>query len=69
MRRKPIPDTRLSWRDPNIPVIRAYKFGNGKTQTEVDPDYEQRYRAHLMTDGSQPSYQNDPTYNLRKPKP
>lgn len=64
--RKPKPDTRPSWRDPSLPCIRAYRFGNGKEMIEVDPDYERRYREHLVRNGEQPSYENDPTYNLRR---
>lgn len=65
----PKPDRRLDWRDPNMPVIRDYRMANGQHRTEVDPDYERRYREHLMQFGEQPSYRNDPTYNLRKDKP
>jgi hypothetical protein len=67
-RRKLPPDTRPDWRDPDMPVIRRYRMGNGTTRTEVDPDYERRYREMLMETAVQPHYTDDPTYNLRKPK-
>jgi hypothetical protein len=51
-RRKLPPDTRPDWRDPDMPVIRRYRMGNGTTRTEVDPDYERRYREMLMENGS-----------------
>lgn len=59
---------RLDWRDPAMPVIRNYRFANGKTMTEVDPNYEQRYREHMMQAAEQPSRRQDPTYDLRRKK-
>lgn len=66
--KRPKPDRRPSWRDPNLPCIRNYRMGNGQTVTEVSPDYERRYREHMMQSASQPHYRDDPTYNMRKPK-
>jgi len=67
MKRKRLPpDTRPNWRDPNMPVIRRYRMGDGTTKTEVDPDYERRYREFLLHDSNQPDYHRDPTYNLRR---
>lgn len=60
------PDHRFDWRDPNMPVLREYRMPNGDLQTHVEPEYEHRYREHMMTAGSVPHYTNDPTYNLRK---
>jgi len=65
-RRRLPPDTRPNWRDPNLPCIRRYRMADGTTKTEVDPDYERRYREFLLADSSQPDYRSDPTYNLRK---
>lgn len=59
---------KLDWRDPNMPVIRAYRFGDGTVKTEVDPNYERRYREHMMTAAEQPKKDSDPTYNLRRRK-
>lgn len=59
---------RLDWLDPQMPVIRDYKFANGQRKTEVDPDYERRYREHMMTAAEQPKKSEDPTYNLRRKK-
>ena len=69
IRRRPSPDHRLSWRDPSMPVIRDYRMADGTTRTFVDPDYEHRYRAHLMATSAQPDYHSDPTYHLRKDRP
>lgn len=68
-RRRLPPDTRPDWRDPNMPVLRDYVMGNGTKRTIVDPDYERRYREHLMSTTSHPDYHRDPTYNLRKDRP
>lgn len=60
------PDRRLDWRDPKMPVIREYRMPDGTFRKEVDPDYESRYRNHLMQSAANPSWRNDPTYNLRR---
>lgn len=67
-RRKHLPDTRPDWRDPDMPLIRDYKMGNGTKVSEVDADYEHRYREHLMRNSDNPRYDNDPTYNLKRKK-
>jgi hypothetical protein len=62
-----LPDHRLSWRDPNMPVLRDYIMGDGSTKNVVDQDYERRYRDMLLsTDSIHPSYKQDPTYDLKK---
>lgn len=58
----------FDWRDPSMPVIRSYKMRDGSTKSEVDPDYESRYREHMMTAAEQPGYREDPTYNMRRKK-
>jgi hypothetical protein len=68
-RQPPKPDLRLNWRDPNMPVLRDYRMGNGERKIVVDADYEHRYREMLINTASEstfPHYRNDPTYNLRK---
>ena len=67
MRRKP-PIPRLDHRDPQMPVIRDYKLADGTRKTEVDPDYERRYREHLMSRSDHPNWRNDPTYEMRRKK-
>jgi hypothetical protein len=71
-RRNREPDTRPDWRDSNMPVIRKYRMGDGTTRTEVDQDYERRYREMLIETAPPsdfPNWRNDPTYNMkRKPK-
>ncbi len=64
--RRPRPDTRPSWRDPNMPVLRDYHMADGTKCTVVDPDYEHRYREYLMQVSENPPYKNDPTYNLKR---
>lgn len=49
-----------------MPVMRDYQFSNGKTRTEIDPDYERRYREHLMETSAHPDWRKDPTYNLKR---
>lgn len=49
-----------------MPVIRRYRLSNGETLTEVDPDYEHRYREHLIGMSTEPGWRKDPTYNLRR---
>lgn len=67
-RRMPSPDLRPSWKDPNLPVIRDYRFSDGRRMWVVDPSYEQRYREYLMSSAATPSYRNDPTYEMRRKK-
>lgn len=55
-----------SWRDPNMPVIRNYLMPDGSRKIEVNPEYERRYREHMMNAAAQPNWRDDPTYNLRK---
>lgn len=57
---------RPMWNDPALPCIRAYRFGDGTTKTEIDPDYERRYRQHQIETSAHPGWKDDPTYNLRK---
>lgn len=66
MSRRPLLDTRPDWRDPDLPCIRNYRMPNGTLRTEVDPDYESRYRAHMIEAAEQPDWRRDPTYNLRR---
>lgn len=54
------------WRDPDMPVIRDYRFGDGSKKTIVDQAYEHRYREMLMQTTAHPSFRLDPTYNLRR---
>lgn len=66
-RRRPTPDTRLDWRDPEMPVIRNYVMGSGEKRTVVDHDYERRYHEHLMSTPSlEPHWSQDPTYHLKR---
>lgn len=58
-----------NWRDPNMLVLRDYVMGDGSRKHIVDPDYEHRYREHLMSlppEEGRPLHKNDPTYDLKK---
>jgi hypothetical protein len=70
--KRPKPDTRLDWRDPQMPVLRRYRMPSGEFREVVDPDYEHRYRAHLIevecVDQRYPDWRKDPTYTLRRKK-
>lgn len=69
MRRKPMSDTRLDWRDPKMPVLRDYEMADGSKKQIVDPDYERRYHEHILNqDRPEPDYRRDPTYNMRRKK-
>lgn len=67
--KRPRPDTRLNWRDPNMPVCREYVMRDGTVKGPfVDQDYEHRYREHMMKNAEALDWRSDPTYNLRKRK-
>lgn len=68
MPRRPQPDLRPRWHQPNLPCIRNYKMADGTLWTEVSSEYERRYREFLMETSLQPDWKSDPTYDLRKPK-
>lgn len=68
-RRMHKPDLRPSWKDPFLPCIRDYRFANGQRKIEVDPAYEQRYRAMLVQSSDNPDWRHDETYNARRRKP
>lgn len=59
--------SRPDWRDPNMPVLRNYLMSDGSRRTVIDPDYEHRYRAHLLSTTSNTLHWSaDPTYHLRR---
>ena len=63
-RRKLPPDTRLDWRDPDMPVLRYGNFNGEFGTKEVAPQYIQNYyRAKLDQIGwKMPDYKDDPSY-------
>lgn len=65
-KRKLPPDTRPDWRDPNMPLTRNYLMGDGSRKTNVDPEYERRFREMLVATSTEPSWRQDPTYNMRR---
>lgn len=58
----------MDWRDPDMPVLRDYRMGDGSRKTVVDPDYEHRYRDHMMHMAPHPNHWEDPTYNMKRKK-
>jgi len=66
--KRPIPDLRPHWSDPNLPCIRTYRMGDGRLLTEVSPHYEHRYAQHRLENAIAPNWQDDPTYDLRRKK-
>lgn len=62
------PDLRPKSTSPNLPCIRDYRMGDGTTRTEIDPDYERRYRGHLMQTSAHPGWRQDPTYEMKRNK-
>lgn len=61
MRRQPPPDTRPSWRDPNLPVI-------GKSGREIDHRKMETKAQMALVASAEPDWRRDPTYNLRRKK-
>ena len=59
-RQRPI-DSRLSWRDPAMPVI-------GKSGREIDYRKMTLKAEIAMRHSDEPEWKADPTYNLRKRK-
>lgn len=65
-RRRPPYRPPVDWRDPSMPVLRDYRFPDGTRKTEIDPEYESRYRKHMIESSTAPDYRSDPTYNLNR---
>jgi hypothetical protein len=63
MPRRPKPDLRPDWRDPNMPVLVDLK---SKGLTPWAPERFQRAVAHRLEICTEPNWDKDPTYNLRK---
>ena len=49
-----------------MPVSRNYLFQDGTIMTSADPEWERRFREHLMKTLTDPEWRNDPTYNMRR---
>lgn len=61
-RRKPLPpDLRPKSTDPNLPVY-------GKSGRAIDPDKMVIKAKMTLATSEEPSWRDDPTYNLRKRK-
>jgi hypothetical protein len=68
-RRRKHSDHRHHFDAPFLPCIRDYRMGDGSRKSEVDPEYESRYREHLMQTTPHPTWKSDPTYHMKwKPK-
>lgn len=59
--KRPSPDLRPSWSDPDLPVY-------GKSGRAIDPKKQELVSQMRMAVSSEPTYENDPTYNLRRQK-
>lgn len=60
-RQPPRPDTRLNWRDPEMPVL-------GKSGRPID-HRKMELKAQMALEMSrEPNWRNDPTYHMRKKK-
>lgn len=64
-RLRPPPDLRPDWRDPAMPCLVSTKSSG---MTEWTPERLQRVATAKLDLTSEPSWRDDPTYNLRKPK-
>lgn len=63
--RRPKPDNRPDWRDPNMPCgVQTKSEGS----TYWAPERVSKVAKVRMEMCPEPSWRNDPTYNLRKPK-
>ncbi len=60
--RTDIPD----WRNPQMPVLRDYKMGDGSIRNIIDPDYERRFRDHCMKTMDHPTWRSDPLYERKR---
>lgn len=65
MKRRPKPDTRLDWRDPDMPVLRLNK---DHKMIEVKPSYIEAYYWNKINSPFYvaPHYSMDETYDLKK---
>lgn len=70
-RRHQEPDTRLNWRDPNMPVLRVVECGFRTTVEEFPPDEEKQHAEYMlqvqMENTKTPRWIDDPSYNWRQP--
>lgn len=57
--KRPPPDTRLDWRDPNMPVL-------GKSGREIDHRKMELKAQIAMASADEPNWRNDPTYDMKK---
>jgi hypothetical protein len=68
-RRRLPPDTRLNWRDPNMPV---YMNSNSRGMILCTPEFAQEISRKRMAYIPAPDWRSDPTYDLanrRKDQP
>lgn len=66
MRKKLSPDTRLNWRDPNMPVLRYGKVNGVDGTYEIPSDEIRKYYAAKINSPfyRPPSWYEDETYDL-----
>lgn len=62
-RRRLPPDTRPNWRDPNMPVLAQHRE---KGLIPIEPERLSKVARIRLDMCTEPTYDRDPTYNLRK---
>ena len=67
-RRKPPPDNRLDWRDPNMLVLRLGFKDKKIVMFEVAPEKIEQYYKVKMLNHPAPHYSQDETYFLKRLK-
>lgn len=65
MRRKP-PDTRLNWRDPDMPLLKLGYRNDLLVLFEVPPYKVQQHYEMKMRNHPAPTWKDDPSYNWKK---
>lgn len=65
MRRRPRPDTRPDWRDPNMPVLVQHRTDG---LIAIEPERLTKVAQVRLQMCTEPTYDRDPTYNLRRRK-
>lgn len=66
-RRKLPPDTRLDWRDPDMPIIRKVTLQDGTEEVrEIASKYIEQYYANKISNyhyWNEGNWRDDPSYN------
>lgn len=70
MKRNRKPDTRLDWRDPDMPVIRKVLIDNKPAVVKIPPKKIEEYYFNKIfgSEYDAPNYKLDPSYWWREKK-